>query len=201
MWDEWGQTQNFAVSSELFDAVKPSTRNQGKGYGGEKNMPIMASLECLRQAFLRTTCDYALMVECDQLVPPDIISRLLEWDKPIVMAATPARHAPKNMNCSFGVYPALYLKPLKDFPTGLVECTTVGIGCTLVRRDVLEAVGWENPKELIETYGGNGPDATLCLQAKERLGVNPYVDTTLDVVHVQTGPEDNLYYHALDIRN
>lgn len=201
-WDEWGREQPFAVSSELFDAVKPSTRAKGGGgYGGDSNVPIMAALECLRQAFLRTTCDYALMVECDQLVPPDIIERLMARDKPIVMAATPARHNPKRMNCSFGEFPELHLKRLKEFPTGLVECATVGLGCTLVRRDVLEAVGWENPKALVEKYKGNGPDASLCLEATEILGFKPCVDTTLDVVHVGQGGGENLYYHALHIRD
>jgi hypothetical protein len=140
------------------------------------------------------------MVECDQLVPPDIIERLMAWDKPIVMAATPARHRPTHMNCSFGEFPSLHLKPLLEFPSGLVQCTTTGIGCTLVRRDVLEAVGWEDPKALVEKYGGNGPDASLCLDAAEVLGFTPAVDTTLDAVHVNSVGGENLYYHA-DIRN
>jgi hypothetical protein len=197
-WDEWAHQQHFAVSSELFSDLQPSARPRGNGgYAGESVIPIMAALQCLRKKFLISRCDYALMVECDQLVPPDIIERLMAWDKPIVMAATPARHRPTHMNCSFGEYPQLLLKPLKEFPPGLVECTTVGIGCTLIRRDVLENVGWENPKELVKTYGGNGPDATLCLQTTEILGFKPCVDTTLDVVHVEYGPEDHAYYHAL----
>ena len=196
-WDTWGHEQHFAVTSELFEDVKPATRLKSGGYSGSHNIPIMSAIECLRQAFLRSRCDYALMVECDQLVPPDIIERLMAWDKPIVMAATPARHRPTHMNCSFGEFPALHLKRLEEFPVGLVECTTVGIGCTLVRRDVLEAVGWEDPESLVKKYNGNGPDASLCLEATEVLGVKPAVDTTLDVVHVNHVGGENVYHHAI----
>jgi hypothetical protein len=195
-WDRWGIKQNFAVSSELFDAVKPGSRMKNSGYSGASNVPIMAALETLRQAFLRSGCDYALMVECDQLVPPDIIERLMAWEQPIVMAATPARHRPTHMNCSFGEFPQLHLKPLDEFPVGLVKCTTVGIGCTLVRRDVLEAVGWEDPEALVKAYNGNGPDASLCLQAEELLGFKPAVDTTQDVVHVNRVGGENVYHHV-----
>lgn len=60
----------------------------------------------------------------------------------------------------------------------------------------LVAVGWEDPQALAKKYGGNGPDATLCLEVIEKLGVHPFVDGTCDAVHVNRIEQENHYYRV-----
>ncbi len=193
-WDAWGQQQPFSVSSELFTDLRPGHRSGGGGYNPETAAVIMAVLEHVRQAFLRTDCKWLLLVECDQLVPPNLLKKLMARDLPIVMAATPARHRPSHMNCAFGEGNRLHLEPIRELSReGLIPCASVGIGCTLLKREVLEAVGWENPQELVKKYGGNGPDVAICLQATEVLGVQPCVDMDVRALHVDNRHGGNVY--------
>ena len=195
-WAQWQQEARLACSDEDYREVPSAKRESWRGYANPALTTVMYVQERVRQAFLKTDCDYCLWVEADQIVTPALLDNLLATEKDIVMAATPARHDPDLMNCCFGSPFALSMHKTTEFPLGkLVECTSVGMGCTLVKRWVLEAIGWEDPPALMKKYR-NGGDVAFCAEATEKLGVKPFVDMKTTAAHVQlTGKV--LHYYRL----
>ena len=196
MWEAWRQTHQLPCTYEDYRGVPPGKRENWRGYGNPALTTVMYVQERIRQAFLATDCSECLLVEADQILCPALLDNLLATEKDIVMAATPARHDPDLMNCCFGSPFALSMHKTTEFPLGkLVECTSVGMGCTLVRRMVLETVGWEDPPALMKKYR-NGGDVAFCAEATEKLGVKAFVDMRTTAAHVQlTGKV--LHYYRL----
>ncbi len=121
------------------------------GYGQDALAHIMSVQEQLRQVFLATDEPYCFWLECDQLPPPGTLERLAARRKDIVMALTPARVVPRAPNCCIAgdTITRVRLATQMTMPLGsLVEVGSVGMGCTLMRRRVMEKVGWEDPKML-----------------------------------------------------
>jgi hypothetical protein len=157
--------------------------------------------ERLRQAFLATDETSCLFIECDQPPPPNLAVRLASHGKDIVEALTPARCSPTHANAcetSDGYRNLRLLHQLKLLQGSLLEVDTVGLGCTLVQRRVLEMVGWENPKNLWDRFH-NGGDVTLSWQFREQTGIRPFLDCGIVVPHVDVHRGRRTWHTYVDI--
>jgi hypothetical protein len=189
----WAESRS-GCSCEEERALPSAVRSGSRGYTNQALTTVMYIQERLRQAFLATDCSHCLFVECDQILRPDNLRVLLSRDTGIVMAATPARASIDNMNACSGAPYNLSLIPVAHFPVGsLTAVTSVGTGCTLVKRPVLEAIGWEDPPALMAKYH-NGGDVALCCEATRKLGVKPYVDMMTTAAHVGKRGETLEFY-------
>jgi hypothetical protein len=154
----------------------------GHYYGRENCIWVTGLEEKLRQAFLASDEDSCFFLEADQPVLPHVPQALMDRDVDIVMAATPARVIPHRVNAC-DKKDAQWSLPL---PAGeLIGVGSVGMGCTLIKRHVLETVGWEDPEALVDKYGRSG-DFTICKQYTEKTGVYPFVDCGVVVEHVDS---------------
>jgi len=191
-WEAFCGQAQFPFSDEEYGALPARGRSGGHGYNDTALVTVMYLQERLRKRFLATDCSHLLFVECDQLLRPSTLRRLLADDRHIVMGVTPARHAPDKLNACAGKGKAVSLIPLWGLPlAGLLRVTTTGLGCTLVQRAVLEQVGWPDPPALMREFG-NGGDVTLGVQAAQ-CGFSVWVDLDAPVTHVQLERGERLY--------
>lgn len=181
LWEAWRDTLPPHLTATMEEAEGgPEIPH---GYNMRNCAWVMTLDEKLRQAFLATDEQWCFWQECDQIVLPCHAKRLMRRDVDIVMAATPARRIPCALNAfdkkdrSFNIL----RQPVKAGE--LVEVNAVGLGCTLMKRRVLETVGWENPERLTDVYH-NGGDYTICRQYREATEISPFVDTAVKVDHV-----------------
>ena len=126
--------------------------------------------------FLSSDNDFLLFLDSDMMPPPDMLSKLIEYDKPIVSALA-FRRVPNYEPCIFKKVDneaTLYL----DYPKGLIEVEGVGMACTLIKREVFEKVKepWFRPGDL-------GEDLSFCKRVKEA-GFPIYCDTNLICGHI-----------------
>jgi hypothetical protein len=136
----------------------------------------------VRQA-LDGGASHVFFVDDDVLIPPDALLRLLAHKRPIVSGLYYAKTAtpqPLVMNDAFcGVD--------TDWTEGdLVECASHGMGCTLIAREVFEAIEapWYQTTNVTEgaTKVHQTEDAYFCRKAREA-GYQPAVDTGLFCPH------------------
>lgn len=133
---------------------------------------------------LQMAAENILFIDTDINPPPDVISRLLAHDKPIVSGLYARRYEPP------------WLEMLKQKPEGLtalfegeyekgslVECDAIGMGCCLIKTSVFKEM--EKPWfQWTEYYaaGGQSEDFTFCRKAR-RIGFKIYVDTSVICGH------------------
>lgn len=138
--------------------------------------------------------DYILFVDDDTVVPVDAIPKLLALDKPVAIGVQPLYFSgifvanvklpddPVN-----GPYPwpdwITWRRPSEPFRAGYC-----GLGCTLIRRDVLEKIGhpW-----FVEEYGnvwgeGNVTEDTYFCQKVAAAGYEIWCDPTVVCGHLKT---------------
>ena len=96
--------------------------------------------------FLAGKWDALLCLESDMIVPPDALEKLVELDAPVAMALYVFRHGKKAWNGASMLQDKTW-RSLSDDPDyaraiagNPVAVVGVGMGCTLIRRDVLEAI-------------------------------------------------------------
>lgn len=102
----------------------------------------------LRKAALDGGYDALLTVESDIIPPADALERLLVVDSPLVFGAYMLRRGAPCLNiCRYlpdqkGPDESLsrYPKILNQSWGRVIPCSGIGLGCTLIRRNVLEAI-------------------------------------------------------------
>lgn len=154
------------------------------------------------EMFLRTDADYLLSVDSDVIVPPDIVTRLLDsmnlWsgDKEVIVGAaisnvpnkpldgkTPGNFMiamSKRIDIGPIVYPTAYHHPVLYNLTGISEVDLIG-AVYLIPRSVIEAGARYAPHP-------QGEDAPFC-QAAQRLGYRLLVDMDVKCEHRMVKPE------------
>ena len=130
----------------------------------------------LLEAFLASDAEAFLSVDTDISFDPGTLDQLVGADQPIVGAHY------KGIN-SAGTFPVALLRNsqgLYDKATykalrgrkGLKKVDAVGMGFTLIRREVVQALGvgvlWPFAEILSDKGQALGEDATFCLRAKEK---------------------------------
>lgn len=117
-------------------------------FPGEKMKNVVAQYQRARQMALEGGFDALLTVEDDMVIPQDAVQKLYETDAPVVYGVYMLRHGThtlnawqyinkRNLGMSLSLYPD---EAKKGFEQGWLQVCGVGWGCTLIRREVLEAV-------------------------------------------------------------
>ncbi len=167
-------------------------------YVKPKNKPIQTviaeSHEAIRQYFLRGKYDYLLHLESDVIPPQDVIERLMIHNLPIVSAM---------YFIDFGHNSSLMAQQMEDFGERretvnlkdgadlnmvdgkLHEVFGHGLGCCLIRRDVLEQISfrWE-PSAIF-------PDSFFAYDC-DAIGFKKYIDTSTLCKHLNESWTNNL---------
>jgi hypothetical protein len=166
----------------------------------------------------KTTSDYLFCVHDDVIAAPETLMRLLSWEKPLVTALTFMKQSPtvphvwksysdehiqpyamrikdtfdwfvqKHRNQIF--FGAYVMDPRPD--DALVEVDFTSTGCTVIRRDLLEALRepmeekwfkWDLNKDGQENQGAGGEDRNFHEHARA-IGMPGYVDRSCICGHI-----------------
>lgn len=140
------------------------------------------------KAFLGTDTSHLWLVDTDVRFEPWQLERLLETGVPIVSALYMGQHEDET------VFPVAFVRHDAELRRpesleGLAEVAAVGMGCCLIRRDVLEAFepvrpGWPFAEGF---WDGEpvGEDTLFCLRAAEN-GFRSAVLASCRVGHVKS---------------
>ncbi len=102
--------------------------------------------------------DHMLFVDADMAFPPEMVLDMLLLDEPIVGAIYPQRRLPLSWAGSGDG------QPVTDRRGNFMKVEGVGMGCTLIRRDVVTKF-LENMPELVDTRLKLHPAAEMMKQA------------------------------------
>ncbi len=143
--------------------------------------------------FLKSPCEYWLSLDADACFDPAAVTQLLQHNVPIVGGHAVGMDYGKeilfsavlgfNPDGSIGRIPA---------GRGLTKVAAVGMHFTLVRRDVVEAlgvrVGWPFSESMLANNDGKeqhlGEDSTFCMRAGEH-GFATYIDFDCPIGHIK----------------
>lgn len=130
--------------------------------------------------------DYLLFIDADQTFPPDAMAKLIRWGKPMVGTIIVQRKFP-NMPCAaYGNPEEGYCKLLR-WPAGaLLDVDYVGMGFTLIAREVFEKLPDGNPFQRIHSPFTNSlcsEDVSFCVRVK-KAGFPILVDSSIPVGHI-----------------
>lgn len=146
---------------------------------------------------LETDPDYVMFIDSDVVPPRDVFQRLARHDVGVVSGLY-------YMDNPDGVHPAMWRLDESNSPSitdyrrkGLVNVDAIGLGCCLVKREVIDALErplfrWtkgyeEHPWDL--RHDGETPgvseDFFFCHKVQDA-GYEIYVDTTVECMHEKT---------------
>ena len=124
------------------------------GQNGNRN--ILYLYQMIRERFLASACTHLLTVEDDMVIPQDVIPELLRVDAPVVYATYTWRRGPPHAwNCYRHVSDDNGVSWMDDAPEQcaawaregrVIDVVGVGLGCTLIERQVLEAIEFRLPR-------------------------------------------------------
>ena len=152
-----------------------------------------------RQVALDGGYTHLLTLEHDVIVPPDALKKLLDADAPICYALYVLRHKLHNtypwnamtkvegQNCTSLSEDVDAAR--KSFGS-VINVAGIGLGCTLIRRDVLEALSFRTPK-------GTSCDWALSLDA-QAMGIQQVCDTSVCCAHMTLVPSPRIYHVDVD---
>jgi hypothetical protein len=135
----------------------------------------------MMDAAIKYDFDYLLTVDGDMIIPDDTLVKLLSYNVDVVGGLY--RQRGKNIPEAYINHKRATLEQVKDI--GIIDSTGVGMGCALIKTDVLKAVGypycvyhenqiWENT--LSEDYD-------FCKKVISK-GFKIYVDTSTRCKHL-----------------
>lgn len=174
--------------------------------------------EAVKHFLDQTDCTWLFSMHNDVMAHPDTLLRLISWDKPLVSALVFMKQSPviphiwKSYNdehqqpyamrindtyewftqkhrdqIKFGAY---LIEPRPD--DALMEVDFTSTGCTVIRRDLLEAMRepmqelwfkWDKDKEGRENQGAGGEDRNF-FEFARALGMPGYVDRSCIAGHL-----------------
>ena len=141
----------------------------------------------LEAALMHKEWTHCLFIDDDMVFPPETLDTLLKYDKPIIGVSYVGKAAPFHL-ITFDLVDGEPTRwPQDRGRNGAVKVFAVGMGVTLIRREVVEAM--KNPWFEFSKY--KGEDIEFCGKAGE-LGFETWVDTNMEVKHIGR--------HAFDIR-
>ncbi len=166
--------------------------------GAEGGPLISRARNMLLERFLSTEADYLLMADTDVVFTANDVRLLLEARKPIVgalyygiLGGNPESTFPVALTYQgLEGKPGKVLQSLDKAPRHLCRVGAVGMGLTLIRRDVVEALepsSTLNKPFAERVYDGrhHGEDAVFCLEAK-KAGFDTWLEPKARVGHIKS---------------
>lgn len=142
--------------------------------------------ETLIETMLETKADYLLFLDDDMVFPKDTIEKLAKHDVGVVSALAFGRKDPYQacaLNMCYRADSDLvaeeYLHIVNWPENTLLKVGATGLACTLIKREVLEAIG----KYSCTSKEGAGEDVEFMRQCRDK-GYDIYVDTGLTIGHL-----------------
>lgn len=134
---------------------------------------------------IKLGADYVLWLDSDMVFEPDILKRLMAWDRDIVSGLYFRRVPPFS--------PVAFDKldiqgnhcdhhNIDEVPEGLTEVEGIGFGCVLMKSKVLFDVLAVH-QDLFSPIGGVGEDLSFCHRARS-IGYHIYLDPSIKCGHV-----------------
>ncbi len=134
--------------------------------------------------------EWLLFLDDDMVFPPDLLRRLLAHDKDIVGALAFRRVEPFLPCIARWDESSQSMVTIRDLAFGeLMEVDGIGMGCTLIRKRVFEAI----PRPYFSFRGSLSEDFSFCRAAAEH-GFKIHCDAGLTVGHVSSVIVDASYY-------
>ena len=172
---------------------------------------IAQSRNDLAEAFLTTDCEYMLSVDTDIEFEVNDVAKLIEDDKPIVGGHYLNKYLDQEEPCPVGTVAKEGARALRatyenlGTSEGLVQVQGLGMGFTLIKREVMEALGtgtlWPFAEIALlgEQLGATGmkgdeldrvhlmsEDITFCRRAFAKYGYTSWLDLDCRVGHHKT---------------
>ena len=137
---------------------------------------------------LDARCTHLLMMDTDQMYPPDMVTRLVACDKDIVGAKVYRKYPPYDPILVRGSIPLFTHVSDEECESGeLIEVDATGCGCIMFKTIVFTEISepwfkWEIPQfDGVDVMVGE--DFYFCNKAREA-GYKIYVDTSVEVSHL-----------------
>lgn len=159
--------------------------------GAEGGPLISRARNMVLESFLETDADYLLFADTDVVFTPEDVRLLLKARKPIVgalyygiLGGNPNSTFPVALTEQNGV-----LQSLDKVPGTLSRVDAVGMGLTLITREVVEKLDPHsalNQPFAEKVYNGrhHGEDAVFCLEAK-KAGYDTWLEPRARVGHIK----------------
>jgi hypothetical protein len=111
----------------------------------EDNYTVVGARNKAVATFLRTDATHLMFVDCDVLIQEDAVVLLAAMDKDIACGCYPSTKAPKGVEHMFIPYITITRNDrwLSAWFDGILEVQAGGTGCMLIKREVLETLGWQ----------------------------------------------------------
>ena len=144
--------------------------------------------EVVRAFLNQTDCTHLWFVDTDMVFDATHLHRLAQADRPIVSALYYGIHQNgERFPVAHHIHEG---RIVRARPKGnIAEVDAVGMGCCLIKREVLEALNEPEPYAFFQETTWNdqpvGEDVTFCLRA-QRAGHKSYVATKVRAGHVKT---------------
>jgi len=131
---------------------------------------------CVRH-LLAGAWTHILFVDRDIELPDDALLRLLAADAPIASGLYPRHLVGEGLCLSAAIATGPQeVRFITERPTAAAEADVTGLGCCLIRRDVLEALDAPWFRFELRADGALiGEDVAFFLRVRERLGIRPLV--------------------------
>jgi hypothetical protein len=147
-----------------------------------QNSLVYDAREFIAQEFLKSNCEYLMMIDSDMTFHPQSIEFLQRHEKPFVTAKA-FKRVPPYQPCFYTKVDLVDGQPLLESPVeygaGLLPIEGAGLACALMHRDVFANI----KAPYFFPYPNIGEDLTFCLKLKEA-GVQMFCDTTLQFGHI-----------------
>lgn len=130
--------------------------------------------------------DYLLFIDSDQSFPADAMARLIRWQRPMVGTIIVQRKFPHMPCVGYGSPEEGYCKLLRWPEGSLLDVDYVGMGFTLIAREVFEKLPDGNPFERIYSdYSKSlcSEDVSFCVRVKQA-GFPIVVDSSITIGHI-----------------
>lgn len=119
---------------------------------------VAGSVNKCREEFLKTDCEYMLIIESDVIPPKDVLDHFEKSlsEIRVRIASNPLEIKP------FGILGALYYVGFHDYTiTGIHQTHHCLSGCTLYKRELIEKYPFRHDEKKLEDF----PDATISFDA------------------------------------
>ncbi len=158
-----------SVAAQRFDGELPHVISEENPYPGRDMRNVLHQFNIGREMALAGGYDALLTVEHDMRLPADAAALLWAVDAPVVYGVYMLRHGTNVLNAwrwegwvNLGMSLSKHPQDLAQARAAqVVRVSGVGFGCTLIRREVLEAIPFRGTE-------GSGPDlafAVDCLRS------------------------------------
>ena len=165
----------------------------------------------IAEQFMKTDCTHLLSLEEDHVFPVDLVQRALDWAKDPEARIVGGMYFLKRippLPVGFHVNEENEVRLFSEKETvyyianpAIYEVGIIGMGCTLISREIFEA--WPKGEPYYVTPSNYGDetgrimsdDSFFCLKARQ-LGFKTYLDSTCQVKHMAVIPIGHEQYIA-----